>query len=87
MTVGCNNRLIRESRTIRGPVETNRYPVVSDTDFKKVRVNVRRAAWGLFVVAALGLAAFGSGQNADVLRGTVINVDSVPIPNATVTVL
>lgn len=47
---------------------------------------IRRAACVLFALASAGLARSASAQNADVIRGRVIAVDSTPIQNATVTV-
>ena len=49
-------------------------------------MNFRRAACVLVALASLSLARAASAQNADVIRGRVTRVDSVPIPNATVTV-
>ena len=49
-------------------------------------MNFRRAACVLSAFAALTTATTASAQNADVIRGRVIRVDSAPIPNATVTV-
>jgi hypothetical protein len=49
-------------------------------------VSIRRAACVLFVLASLSLTRAAWAQNADVIRGRVIAVDSTAIPNATVTV-
>ena len=49
-------------------------------------MNFRRAACVLVALASLSLARAASAQNVDVIRGRVTRVDSVPIPNATVTV-
>src|ERR1035441_3763361 len=57
-----------------------------------MQVNSRRAASVLLALAVLAVLAAlvpvrtASAQNADVIRGRVTRVDSVPIPNATVTV-
>src|SRR5579862_717183 len=48
-------------------------------------VIVRRAVCVLVAIATLGFARSAAAQNADVIRGRVVRVDSVPIPNATVT--
>jgi hypothetical protein len=48
-------------------------------------VIVRRAVCVLVAIATLGFARAAAAQNADVIRGRVVTVDSVPIPNATVT--
>ncbi len=49
-------------------------------------MNLRSAACALIAVAAFALPSLTSAQNADVIRGRVTTVDSVPIANATVTV-
>jgi hypothetical protein len=46
----------------------------------------RRAACVLIAVATVSFAHAAAAQNADVIRGRVITVDSQPIPSATVTV-
>lgn len=47
---------------------------------------IRRAACVLFVLGLVSFAPAAGAQGADVIRGRVTRVDSVPIPNATVTV-
>src|SRR5476649_889194 len=47
---------------------------------------LRRAAVLVVALVALSFVRTAGAQNADVIRGKVINDDSVPIPNAMVTV-
>jgi hypothetical protein len=49
-------------------------------------VSIRRAACVLIVLASVSFARTALAQNADVIRGRVITVDSQPIANSTVTV-
>ena len=49
-------------------------------------MNLRRVVCVLLALSTLAFARTASAQNADVIRGKVINDDSVAIPNATVTV-
>src|ERR1019366_3253348 len=60
-------------------------PVVRP-DPKRSLVHSRRAACVLIALATLSFARTVAAQNADVIRGRVITVDSQPIPNTTVTV-
>jgi hypothetical protein len=59
----------------------------SDRSSARTLVNFRRAACVLFVLlSAATFTRTAAAQNADVIRGRVITVDSQPIPNSTVTV-
>jgi Carboxypeptidase regulatory-like domain len=61
-------------------------PLSSNLQTSSCSVMIRRVACVLFVLASFSLARTAAAQNADVIRGKVINDDSVAVPNAIVTV-